>query len=71
MSAREMPARRCMGVIMSSDSRIEIRKSRLTPTLGNVGAAAAAGSEAEPDEREAILGFGFLLFGPKGGQDPI
>jgi hypothetical protein len=54
MSAREIPARRCMGVIMSSDSRIEMRKSKLTPTLGNVGAAAAAGTE-EADEREAIF----------------
>lgn len=57
MSAREIPARRCMGVIMTSDSRIEMRKSKLTPTLGNVDAAAAVGTEA--DEREAKATFGF------------
>jgi len=47
MSARDNPARRFMGVIMTSDSRIEMRKSKLTPTLGNVGAAAAAGTEEQ------------------------
>ena len=31
-----------------------MRKSKLTPTLGNVGTAAAAGTEAV-DEREAIF----------------
>ena len=54
MSARDNPARRCMGVIMTSDSRIEIRKSKLTPTLGNVGAAAAAGTGCGTVEEERV-----------------